>query len=446
MGTGPAGGRAAPGGAILAAMAQASLWLYRALLRLGLPIAVPWLLLRDRLSGKRRPRFAERMARRLPELAPDGIWVQAVSVGEVELTRRLLRELAARRPQLPVLLTATTAAGLELARRTAAGGVSVLPCPLDLPGPVARVFEAARPRLLVLVETELWPELLHQAGRRGVPVAVVNGRLSDASATRYRRARGLLAPLLAPLSLALVRGRADSERFASLGVHGERIVVTGNIKFDLEPDPAPLDWAGRLAELAARRPVVVAGSTMEGEEAVVLEAAAGAARRGGPLLLVLAPRHPERFDAVARLLEERGIAFARRSALDSAAAACDVVLLDSIGELARVYRHAALAFIGGSLIATGGHNPLEPAAWAVPVLSGPHVFNFREVYQEMVAAGGARLVADCAGLEAAIAGWLADPEEARRAGVAGRAVIEANRGATARTVDALLALIDRGGP
>ena len=439
-------GRAGLDNAILAAMAPVNLWLYRALLWLGLPFVVPWLLLRDRLTGKRRPRFADRMGRRLPELAPGGAWVHAVSVGEVELTRRLLRELAARRPELPVLLTATTASGLDLARRTAGGSVQVLPCPLDLPGPVRRVLAAAEPRLVVLVETELWPELLHQAGRRGVAVAVVNGRLSDASAARYRRVRGLLAQLLAPLTLVLVRGRADADRFAAIGVPSERIRVAGNVKYDLEPDPTPLEWAGRMAELAAGRPVVVAGSTMEGEEAMVLEAAAGAARRAGPPFLVLAPRHPERFDAVARLLEERGMAIARRSALAAAPARCDALLLDSIGELARVYRHAVLAFIGGSLVATGGHNPLEPAVWAVPVLSGPHVFNFREVYHELVAAAGAQLVANVAGLEVALGDWLTSPAAARQAGMAGRAVIEANRGATARTVDALLSLVDRGGP
>ena len=427
-------------------MAPISLWLYRALLWVGLPLVVPWLLLRDRLTGKRRPRFADRLGRRLPAMAPGGAWVHAVSVGEVELARRVLRELAARRPELPVLLTATTATGLDLARRSAAGSVQVLPCPLDLPAPVGRVLAAAAPRLLVLVETELWPELLHQAGRRGVAVAVVNGRLSDASAARYRRVRGLLAPLLEPLTLVLVRGRADADRFAAIGVPGDRIVVAGNVKYDLEPDPTPLPWAGQLAGLAAGRPVVVAGSTMDGEEAMVLDAVSGAGRRGAPPFLVLAPRHPERFDAVARLLEERGLALARRSALDSAPARCDALLLDSIGELARVYRHAAVAFIGGSLVPTGGHNPLEPAAWAVPVLSGPHVFNFREVYHELVAAGGARLVADATELEAAVGAWLADEGAARQAGLAGRAVIEANRGATARTVDALLGLIDRGRP
>jgi 3-deoxy-D-manno-octulosonic-acid transferase len=159
---------------------------------------------------------------------------------------------------------------------------------------------------------------------------------------------------------------------------------------------------------------------------------------------VLAPRHPERFAAVARLLEERGQVFGRRSALADAPAGCEVLLLDTIGELARAYRHAELAFIGGSLVPTGGHNPLEPAVWAVPVLSGPHVFNFREVYDQLVAAGGVRLVADGPELERAVADWLANPEAARRAGAGGRAVIEANRGATARTVDALLALVDQG--
>lgn len=420
---------------------MASLWLYRALLWLALPIAIPLLLLRDRLTGKRRPPFADRLARDLPELQPGGVWIHAVSVGEVELARRLVSELRSREVEASVLVTATTATGLDLARRTLAGTAQVLPTPLDVPGAVRRVLDAARPQLLVLVETELWPELLHQAGRRGVPVAVVNGRLSEGSSAGYRRVSRLLAPLLEPLSIVLVRDRSDAVRFEAIGVPAAKIEVAGNVKYDLEPDLTPLVWADRLTALSRGRPVLVVGSTMDGEEALVLDAVAHATARAGPIFVVLAPRHPERFQAAARILSDRGLTFARRSSLEESPDKCDALLLDTIGELARAYRLGAAAFIGGSLVPTGGHNPLEPAVWGVPVLSGPHVFNFHEVYDEMEAAGAVRLVADSDDLAGALADWMADPDRARAVGSAGRAVLDANRGATARTVNALLRLI-----
>jgi 3-deoxy-D-manno-octulosonic-acid transferase len=423
-------------------MATASLLLYRLLLLLLVPIAIPVLWLRDRLNGKTRPRFRARMARALPAIDHGGIWIHAVSVGEVELARQLIRELGSRHRDLPVLVTATTATGLALARKTLAESAVVLPAPLDLPGPVGRVFEAADPCLLVLMETELWPEMLDRAQKREVPVAVVNGRLSEGSFAGYHRIRRLLRPLLNPLSLILVRDGADGRRFSEIGVDEGRIRVAGNIKYDLEPDREPLLWAEDMARLAGGRPVVVAGSTMEGEEAKVLDAVDRLRSDNVDPFLILAPRHPERFDGVASLLEERGVPTARRSAYPGWPARADVLLIDSIGELARAYGLGSAAFIGGSLVATGGHNPLEPAVWGVPVLSGPHVFNFEEVYDEMVAAGGARIVADAEELAAGLGRWLGDPEAARSAGGAGLAVVERNRGATARTVDALLALID----
>ena len=421
--------------------ASASLWLYRALLAGLLPIAIPVIKLRQRLSGKSRPRFRDRMGRGLPAVSPNGIWIQAVSVGEVEIARRLVAEIEERAPGLPLFLTATTSTGLQLAARTLGDGSPVFPCPLDLPGPVRRVLAAARPRLLILVETELWPEMLYQAGRRRVPAVVVNARLSESSHAAYRRVVRLLAPLLEPLELVLARTAADAERFADLGVAPERITVTGNIKYDLEPDPRPLEWEEALRRVAGTRPIVVAGSTMEGEEALVLEAIAGLDGDGSRPLLVLAPRHPERFSAVADLLEARGIPFVRRSRFADLRDGTAVFLIDTIGELARAYRLARVAFIGGSLVPTGGHNPLEPAVFGVPVLSGPHVHNFREVYDEMTTAGGARLVADADELRVAAAVWLDDVRLARAAGASGRDVVERNRGATARTVGALLGVL-----
>ncbi len=422
-------------------MAVPSLWLYRVLLHLLLPLAVPVLWLRDRIVGKSRPPFRTRLVPEIPAVEPGGIWIQAVSVGEVELSRRLVRELCERHWELPLVVSATTATGLALAGRTMGGKANVVTCPLDLPQAVSRVFDGVRPQLLVLMETELWPELMHQASTRGIPVAVVNGRLSDSSVNRYRRLGRFIRPLLEPLSLILVRDLSDAARFASLGIPEHRIQVTGNIKYDLEPDPAPLSWCERVQTLAGGRPVLVAGSTMDGEEALVLDAVTTAGKQGPAPFVIMAPRHPERFASVAEMLDRRGVDYVRRSEEAADRDSADVFLLDTIGELARAYQLGLVAFIGGSLVTTGGHNPLEPAVWGVPVVSGGHVFNFQEVYDEMVSAGGARLVADCTELSSAIAEWLTDPESARAAGDAGRWVVEQNRGATARTVDALLALM-----
>ncbi len=434
-------GGCAPSGrgrSILIPMSNASLWLYRALVLGLLPVVIPVLKIRDRVAGKRRPKFGDRFARDLPDLPGDGLWLHAVSVGEVEIARRLVRELSSFAPEIPIVVSATTATGLDLARRTLGEGVPVIPCPIDLPGPVGRVFDAVNPRALVVVETELWPEMLHQAGRRRIPAAVVNARLSDSSFRSYRRVRPLLAPLLAPVHLVLARSEADAERFSALGVPKPSIRVAGNIKYDLEPDPSPLSWTEFAQAAAGDRPIVVAGSTMDGEEATVLDAVARLEAEGRSVFLILAPRHPERFDAVADLVTRRGFAMTRRSAADGPTTDTSVFLLDTIGELARAYKVATVAFIGGSLAPTGGHNPLEPAVWGVPVLSGPHVHNFVEVYDEMTAAGAARLVADGDEFTAALGRWLDDPAVARAAGEAGRAVVEANRGATGLTTEALL--------
>jgi len=421
-------------------MARGALWLYRGLVTVGLPVVAPVLWVKDRAAGKARPSWRSRLGRDLPEVAPGGIWLQAVSVGEVEVARRLIAGFEETAPELPLFLTATTATGLALARRTVGLEIPVHPCPVDLAAPVRRTFEHARPRLLVLVETELWPEMIHRAGVLGIPVVVVNARLSERAFRRYRAARGMLRGLLAPVTRVLARSTADRERFMALGIPEERVGITGNVKYDLAADTTPLEWADEVEEWAAGRPVLIAGSTMEGEEPAVLDALDRLPESLRPFLL-LAPRHPERFAAVAELLAARGLAVARRSAISAAPPRPDVLLLDTIGELARAYRHADAAFIGGSLVPTGGHNPLEPAVWGTPVLTGPHLFNFREVYDELIAAGAARVVDGIDELASVLGAWLAEPEAAAGRGRAGRGVVAANRGATERTVGELLKIL-----
>lgn len=420
------------------------IWLYRILVAGVLPLVIPVLKIRDRLQGKRRPAFGERFARKLPRFPGGGFWLHAVSVGEVEIARRLVRELRAAACDDPVMVSVTTATGLDLAFRTLDEGVTVIPCPLDLPGALARVFEAAKPRALVVVETELWPEMLHQAGKRGIPTAVINARLSDGSFQRYRSIRPLLAPLLKPVTRVLARSESDAEKFAALGIPAGAIQVSGNIKYDLEPNSTPLPWIEAVTAAAGERPIIVAGSTMDGEDEVVLEAVSRIEARGRRVFLVLAPRHPERFDTVAGLVAGRGFSLIRRSSGDMPTPETEVFLLDTIGELARAYKTASVAFVGGSLVPAGGHNPLEPAVWGVPVLSGLHIHNFVEVYDEMTAAGAARLIADENELVTALTRWLDHPAGADEAGAAGLRVVEGNRGATAFTTAALLELASEG--
>jgi len=420
-------------------MAPAPLWLYRALLTVGLPLAAPWLLLADRRRGKKRPPWSQRLGWRLPELPQRAVWVQAVSVGEVAVARPVLGELRRRHPELPVILSATTATGLAMASGAHLADVT-LPFPVDLPGPVRRMMEAAQPRLVVLVETELWPELLAACGARGIPVALVNARISDRSLRGYRLLRALLRPLLAPITIALAQSEQDAERLATIGVAAERIRTTGNVKFDAAPPGARPRVLEEVQRVAAGRTVVVAGSTMPGEDGIVLDALLALPAERTPFLL-LAPRHPERAAELLQLAASKGLAAMRRTFIADASPGCAVIVLDTVGELAALYQLADVAFIGGSLVATGGHNPIEPARFGVPVLTGPHVRNFAAVYRYFIAAGAARVVHSGEALAAALAAWLDDREAARRAGEAGLALLAKHAGATTRTVDALEPLL-----
>ncbi len=411
--------------------------LYRALAALALTAYAPFAFLRS-LTGRRR--LGDLRGRLGLSPWPDldgGVWIHAVSVGEIGVARNLLRELSTRMPGARFGISVSTAAGRALAERTLATEASIFAFPFDLAGPVERALSEARPGLVVLTETELWPLFIERAERRGIPVALVNGRISEKSFRRYRRVRGFFSKTLARLSLCAMQSEEDARRIETLGAPRARVRVFGNLKYDL-PAPPPFPDAARLSALAAGRPVLVAGSTGEGEEALLLDAWK---RLTEPPLLVLAPRRPERFDEVARFVGSRGLGLVRRSSPPSAVGtAPEVYLLDSIGELPSAYREARLAFVGGSLVPTGGQNPIEAWAAGVPVICGPDMENFREAAARGEALGILRRVASADGLAPAIATALERPEETARRGADAARFVGESRGAAAATATALAAL------
>jgi len=363
-----------------------------------------------------------------------GIWVHAVSVGEVGVARSLLASLGRRVPGVRLGLSVTTRAGRELAERSA-GEVPVFAFPLDLSGPVNRALDETRPGLILLTETELWPLFIQRAERRGIPVALVNGRLSDRSWRRYRIVGGWFGAVLRRISLFAMQTATDARRVEALGAPADRVRLTGNVKYDVRPPP-PFADAERIRAAAAGRPIVVAASTGEGEEAQV---EAAWRRLKVPALLAIAPRRPERFETVARELERSGHSVMRRSG--RALQRPDVYLLDTIGELAALYREAAIAFLGGSLVPVGGHNPIEAWAAGCPVLAGPHTQNFREVVDAGERMGILRRVADAVALAAAIEEALRDTAATAAAGSRAEQFVAENRGAADATAEAVLPLL-----
>ena len=432
-----------------AAVDRALLGLYQAGLLGLVALASPVLVGRMLATGKYRPGFGQRLGRypaevlALAERRP--IWVHAVSVGETVAALPLLSALHGARPDLPLLVSTVTPTGQATARERAREAAAVCYFPFDLAGPVRRALDGVRPRLVLLLETEIWPVFLLAAERRGIPVGVVNGRLSDRSFRRYRRVRPLLARCLRSLAFVGAQTRADADRFVALGAPPDRTVVTGNLKID-QAAAAPGAAAVTPAMLEAAlglppTPRFVAGSTHRGEEAVVLDAFARMRARVPDLRLILAPRHPERLGEVGRLLDERGWRWRRRSERPGAPGEPppDVVLVDTMGELATLYGIADVVFVGGSLVPVGGHSLLEPAAHGRAPLHGPHMHNFREVTRALAEAGGALPVTDAASLAEAALGLLADPARRADLGARARGVVEAGRGATTRT----LALVER---
>lgn len=381
------------------------------------------------------------------------LWLHAASAGEVQAAAGLVRAFARQIPGAALLITTGTPAGAARARALLAsdsGARTVVRyLPLDMPGAVRRFLDRAQPRLGIVMETELWPNLFRECRRRGVPLALASARLSERSARRYARVRSLIEPALAGCALIAAQSEADAERFLRLGAGAAAVRVVGNIKFDFEVPPETAERGRRLHERYAHDgPLWVAGSTHPGEEQAVLEAHEHVQRTHPHARLVLAPRHPPRFAEVARLLERRGTEFERWSQSQPHGAGGDlrtggvrgakVLLLDTLGELLDFYAAADVVFVGGSLVRVGGHNLLEPAALGRAILTGPHNFNAPEIARLLAERGGLEVVRDAGELGAAAAALLANASAREALGARARAVVDANRGALAR----LLALLE----
>jgi 3-deoxy-D-manno-octulosonic-acid transferase len=351
-------------------------------------------------------------------------------VGEVKSVRKLTEKLRGLYPESPLVLSTITPTGQELARTTSGMADHVFFFPLDLPGAIRRTLDRVNPELVLIAETEIWPNFLRECRRRNIRVALVNGRISDRSFPRYRMVRRWLKRVLDDFTLLGVQTETDRERMESIGADGRKVTVTGNLKYDaLEVGQAlPPD----LSEALGRLPQLwIAASTMPGEEEQVLDAFADLRRHHPDLTLLIAPRHPERFDGVERTIRSRGFRCVRRSRLGDRA---EVLLLDSVGELASAFRHANVVFVGGSLVPSGGHNILEPAAFAKPIVFGPHMENFREIRDTFLAARAAFEVRDAQELAAAVGRLLSDAQFAAELGGKARGVVERNTGATERVL------------
>jgi len=415
--------------------------IYSFILACGLLALTPWLLLRDTPDG-RYTRFVGERFGRVRGAGRGAIWIHAVSVGEALAVERLIGQLRERYPARAVVLSVTTATGRSVAERRIQAD-RIFYFPLDFRHVVRRSFEAIRPELVLIAETEIWPNFLREAGLRGVPVMFINGRVSGRSYARYRLVRRWLRPTLGGGAHFLMQTPTDAERVLDLGADPSRVRVAGNLKFDLIP-PAQSGFlrmlSGQLAAAGITR-VLVAGSTMEGEEGPVLDAyqrLLQAAAKPETMLLVLAPRHPQRFQEAGELVAERGLGWTRRSQIEAAGLrGGGVLLLDSLGELATVYQLAESAFIGGSLAAHGGHNILEPAYWGVPVIFGPHMENFAAIAEQFLAAGAALRAGSTHELAHVWKRLLDDSELRARVGGAARALLESQRGATGRALEAI---------
>ena len=383
-------------------------------------------------------RIGERLGIGYPRLERC-IWIHAVSVGEVVAAVPLVRALGRRFPDRPLLVTTVTPTGAARVASLFGDEVHHTYIPFEAPHVVDRFFSATNPDIALVLETEIWPNLYRGCGVRDIPLVLVSARISPKSVRNYRRLLPLFRETLSHGIVIAAQSEADAERFLSLGAAPERTRITGNIKFDVElPPDLPLRGRELRADLFLDRPVWIAASTHEGEEEIVLAAQQALLKNHPEVLLVLVPRHPQRFPAVRDMIVKQGMSVVSRTDGEPCSTSTQVFLGDTMGELTLFYAASDVAFVAGSLVPIGGHNLLEPAALGLPLLSGPHVFNAQEIADMFVASGSCRLVQDSADLAAQVDDLLSDPETASRLGDAGREILERNRGSLHR----LLALIE----
>lgn len=413
-----------------------TLGLYSWILRLALPLVLLRLYARSLKSPEYRRRIGERLALGRPAPRAD-VWIHAVSVGEVQAAELLIRRLRVRDSAIQVLVTTTTPTGAARVRELFADQVAHRYTPFDLPGVLGRFLGQVRPSLVVVIETEIWPNMLAACERQGIPVVLANARLSARSARGYARLAALTRATLRRFACIAAQTQEDAERLVALGADAGRVRVTGSVKFDLRQPASQRETAETLRRAwGIQRPVWVAASTHEGEEALLLRAHRRIRERMPTALLALVPRHPERFDRVAALIARQGFSMARRSRYEPCAEAA-VLLGDTMGELPAFLAAGDAAFIGGSLVPTGGHNLLEAAAAGAPVAVGPHTFNFARITEMMIEEGAAVRVADAGELAERMLHWLGDAALRAQVGEQGRAVVERNRGALDRLMAAL---------
>ena len=415
--------------------------LYEVLLYLVLLVALPYFVLTGVLRGKYVVNFPIRAGwfRHRPE-AHD-LWIHAVSVGETLAARPIVEEIVRQRPGTSIVFTTTTLTGQAQARRLYPDA-TVTYFPFDFAFAVRRFLEHHRPRAFATMETEIWPNVTRISRARGLRLLLANARISDRSFPRYRAFRWVVRPVLRKYDRILAREQTDRERFVAMGAPPDIVEVTGNVKFDYEPDDTPLEIAPQLEALAGSRKLVVLGSTMEGEDELLLpEVEALLAQHN--VFVVIAPRKPERFEMVAGLLATSALRYVRRSEMESdlAPVSADVLLLDTIGELAKIYRYATVAFIGGTLVPIGGHNPIEAAAAGVPVCFGPSMSNFREIAQVFLRNDAAAEVRTAAEVGEFLTRMIEQPDVQRAWGERARTTVLQNRGASERTARRIVELL-----
>ncbi len=400
-------------------------------------LLTPWVLLRLWLKGFHVPAYRrdwkERFAAGGLHAVRGVIWIHAVSVGEVRAAHALIERLLQQANGPPVLITTTTPAGRDMVQRLFGARVSSRYLPYDLPGSVRRFLDAVQPSIALIMETEIWPNLYRQLKRRRIPLLLLNARLSEASVKGYLKLSALSRPAIACITHIAAQSREDEQRFIRLGAGEQQLSVVGNLKFDVH---LPADFATTVAALKERvisvRRIWVAGSTHEGEERQLLEAHRRVLQAFPDALLFIAPRHPERARALARLCSQAGLESVMFSAAGAFADTARVVIVDTLGDLVYLYGLATVAFLGGSLTDRGGHNPVEAVLAGAPVVSGPSVRNFHSVYRQMRGAGAVRIVGTEVELADQLGEWFADENRRKAVAEAGSAVIEKNRGALQR--------------